>query len=327
MSARSLVVALVTLMLMPTYVSIGRAQEAIVPGRIAFVREGGIWVWENGETTRLLEQSGVADARWSPDGESLLFVENGNSYSDLVLLNVKTGIPTKITNNQSGSEVGSLEYARESVWAFDPSWSASGVIGYATDAPGGEETSFALWLMDGPDESTAYAAPLLTAEDSIDSVSLSGDGTIAAYVVREPDFNTGISDISVWLRDLATGETFLAAQSGGEAFDPAISPDGQSIAVAIREEGGTTDVWLVDRATLERRRVTRDAEALAPAWSSDGQWLAYLKLENYQFEVWVAPVSNGEAGKPFKLLSARELDSRSGLSWWVPPDEPNVDEP
>ena len=314
-------VALVALMIAPLFATAGRAQGSEVPGRIAFIRDGGIWVWENGDATRLLKQDGVGDARWSPDGESLLFVDEGNSYSDLALLNVQTGLPTKVTDNQSGSEVGSLEYTEESLWALDPSWSASGVIGYVSDAPG-NGTPFALWLMDGPDESTAYPAPLLTNEDNIDSVSLSGDGTVAAYVLRDRNPQTGTSDISVWLRDLATGETFLAAQSGGEAFDPAISPDGASIAVAIREAGGKTDVWLVDRETLDRKRVTRDAEALAPAWSPDGKWLAFLKMEDYQFEVWVAPVTDGDASEPFKLLSAKGLDSRSGLSWWMPPDEP-----
>jgi len=321
MRSNWIVVVLLALIFAPVALT-ARAQDTDVPGRIAFVRDGGIWVWENGETTRVLEQAGVADARWSPDGQSLLFVETGNSYSDLAVLNVQTGVPTLVTNNQSGSEIGSEEYAEESVWAFDPSWSATGVIGYVSDSPG-HGSLFTLWLMDGPDESTAYQAPLLANEDNIDSVSLSGDATVAAYVVREPNYSTGISDISVWLRDLVTGETFLAAQSGGEAFDPAISPDGQTIAVAIREAGGATDVWLVDRATLDRKRVTRDAEALAPSWSSDGKWLTYLKLENYQFEVWVAPVANGNAGDPFKLFAANGLDSRSGLSWWVAP-EPNA---
>lgn len=319
MRSSRLVAVLLVLVLAPMVTGMSRAQDTDVPGQIAFVRDGGIWVWENGETTRLLEREGVADARWSPDGESILFVQHGNSFSDLALLNVLTGIPTQVTDNQSGSEIGSELYTQESVWALDPSWSASGLIGYASDAPG-DGTPFALWLMDGPDASTAFPAPLLTEEDNIDSVSLSGDGTVAAYVVREPNFQTGISDISVWLRDLATGETFLAAQSGGEAFDPAISPDGESIAVAIREAGAKTDVWLVDRETLDRKRVTRDAEALAPAWSSDGKWLSYLKLEDYQFEVWVAPVSNGDVGDAFKLFSAQGLDSRSGLSWWVAPE-------
>lgn len=320
MRSRWLTLLIIAIAVVPLFQVKGRAADTDVPGRIAFVRDGGIWVWENGETTRLLEQEGVSDARWSPDGQSLLFVESGNSYSDLALLNAQTGVPTLITNNQSDFEIGSIDYTRGSFWALDPSWSASGTIGYVSDESG-EGKLFALWLMNGPDETTAYPAPLLAIEDSIDSVSLSGDGTIAAYVVREPDYDTGISDISVWLRDLATGETFLAAQSGGEAFDPAISPDGQSIAVAIREAGGKTDVWLVDRETLDRKRITRDAEALAPAWSSDGNWLTYLKLEDYQFEVWVAPMEDGGAGDPFKLFGARGLDSRSGLSWYVAPDE------
>ena len=317
MRRRTFVASLLAPVAAPLFGARGRAADSDVPGRIAFVRDAGIWVWENGEITRLLEQEGVSDARWSPDGESILFVESGNSYSDLALLTMQTGVATLLTNNQSASEIGSLAYTQESTWALDPAWSASGLIAFASDSPGAGAL-FTLWLMDGPG-AEPYQAPLLANEDNLDSVSLSGDGTIAAYVVRERR-GDGTSDISVWLRDLATGETFLAAQSEGEAFDPAVSPDGQTIAVAIREAGGKTDVWLVDRATLDRKRVTRDAEALAPAWSSDGKWLAFLKLEEFQFEVWVAPVANGAAGGPFKLFAAEGLDSRSGLSWWTPGD-------
>jgi len=317
MRTRWLVVGLLALAMAPIFASASKAADGDVPGRIAFIRDGAVWIWENGDMNQLLEAENVADPRWSPDGESLLFVEQGNSYSDLAMLNVQTGVPTLITNNQSGSEIGSLEYTQESFWALDPDWSASGLIGYSSDEPGAGAL-FTLWLRDGP-VGEPYQAPVLAAEDNLDSVSLSGDGTIAAYVVRESR-GDGTFDINVWLRDLVTGETFLAAQSDGEAFDPAISPDGQTIAVAIREDGGSTDVWLVDRETLDRRRVTRDAEALAPAWSSDGKWLAFLKLEDYQFEVWVAPVSRGKPGVALKLFSANGLDSRSGLSWWVAPE-------
>jgi Tol biopolymer transport system component len=308
-----LLLTLLLASLLPASSNSIRAQE--VPGSILFVREGGIWRWENGEASPIWKEEGLSDARWSPDGQSVLFVRSGNSYSDLLVLNLSTSVVTQLTYNQSGEEMGTLGYTESSFWAVDPSWALSGRIGYASDAAGAG-TPLALWLIDGV-EGSPYPAPLLAVEEEIDSVSLSGDGLIAAYVMRQR-FDDGTSDTNVWLRDLTTGETFLAAQSSGEVFDPALSPEGTQLAVAIRDESGATDLWLVDRASLERTRITRDGAVLAPSWSSDGRWLAYVKMNDFQFEVWAAPVRRGKVGDGQKLFTAKGLDSRSGISWHVP---------
>lgn len=284
-------------------------------GRMLFVRDGAIWVWENGEAERVWQEEGVSDARWSPVGDSVLFVRAGNSYSDLVILNLANQVTTQLTYFQSGEQVGTEAYTQSSYWAVDPAWCRSGRIAFASDAAGGG-SPLQLWIIDSLG-SEPYLAPVLANEDDIDSITLSGSGEIAAYVMRErqPD---GTSDTNVWLRDLNTGESFLAAQSSGEVFDPALSPDGQDLAVTIRDTEGKTDVWLVSRESLERTRVTRDGVSLSPAWSSDGRQLAYLKLVDYQFAVWAAPVRNGNPGDGRKLFEAKGLDSTSGISWFMP---------
>ena len=95
MRPRWLTAVVLMLLIAGTFAGSGRAAEPDVVGRIAFVRDGGLWVWENGETTRLLRESAVCDARWSPDGQTILFVRNAISYSDLALLNVQTASSPK----------------------------------------------------------------------------------------------------------------------------------------------------------------------------------------------------------------------------------------
>lgn len=47
------------------------------PMRIAFVRQGDLWLWEDGVERRLTEGTGVHDPRFSPDGRFLVYWQDG----------------------------------------------------------------------------------------------------------------------------------------------------------------------------------------------------------------------------------------------------------
>jgi eukaryotic-like serine/threonine-protein kinase len=70
-----------------------------------------------------------------------------------------------------------------------------------------------------------------------------------------------------------------AIESIGERADysnPALSPDGKSVAVGIRTESGTRDIWLIDLERRSRTRVTTDGgDDLNPIWSPDGTTLYF----------------------------------------------------
>ena len=159
-----------------------------------------------------------------------------------------------------------------------------------------------------------YLAPAAQYEDNISSLSMSPDASLAAYVVqeRQPD---GSSMNRAMLRDLADGIAYPLA-SEYDAFDPAIAPDQQTVALAVRSEGGgMTDIFIVDRATGGMVRVTKDLQATNPSWSPDGKWLAFIRMVDYEFEVWASPIVNGEPQKPVKLFKAAGFDAPSGVSW------------
>lgn len=62
----------------------------------------------------------------------------------------------------------------------------------------------------------------------------------------------------------------------GEIFNPAFSPDGRFI-VYSASVGGLMDLFVLDRETGERRRLTEDPYAdLQPVWSPDGRWIAFV---------------------------------------------------
>lgn len=288
-----------------------------LPGKIAFVRNGSIWVWSGGDASELLQADNISDPRWSPDGATLLYVRMQNSYSDLYTFDTVTGMETQITFNQPMDEVGSLEYASNSSWALDPDWARSGLIGFVSDLVG-SGGYLSLWLLPSPQDAP-YLALQTVAEDDISGLCLAPYEALATYTVRvwmgDGNFTTYVA-----MRDLNNGVTTPVAQSSGDIFDSAISPDNSWVAVTIRDDAGVTDIWLVDLASGERRRGTRGENAMAPRWSDDGAWFTYLRMQDYEFEIWAGTFSRGRIRDVAKIYDEPGMDPQSGLSWWMPTD-------
>ena len=55
---------------------------------------------------------------------------------------------------------------------------------------------------------------------------------------------------------------------------PRLSPDGKRLAIVI-EERNRGDIWIHDIGRDTLSRLTTEGESLAPAWSPDGQWVAF----------------------------------------------------
>jgi Tol biopolymer transport system component len=287
------------------------------PGRILFVRSGSVWQWQGGNASEVLNDGAVSDPRWSPDASQFLYVRQGGSFSDLYVRDAATGADTQLTFNESIEfPLGSKEYAENSFWVIDPSWSASGVIGYASDS----YTPYAilmLFIMN-----FVGADPLQMQGDiddqgnyqNIEGVSLSSDGTVAAFATRRVDPDTVEFYSCVGLQDLGSQETGLLVDDRSGSFDPAMEPNGSRVAMAIRS-GEMLDVWLVDRDGGARTQITNGANAQKPCWSSDGSWLGYLVVVDYKFEAWAVSVSGASIGQPVKLFNFDDLDAPSGLSW------------
>src|SRR5690606_28844061 len=77
----------------------------------------------------------------------------------------------------------------------------------------------------------------------------------------------------IYVYDLATGS--VRELTGG--FDPAISPDGNT--VAFTRIGGDHGLYLIDIDGSNERRIWNGGEQLrAPTWSPDGQWIAFVHI-------------------------------------------------
>ncbi len=116
--------------------------------------------------------------------------------------------------------------------------------------------------------------PVTVAQDvavlgSFAQYDVSNNGTliyIPESVARNP--------ASVLRRLDATGKDGPLHSAPREYSDPRVSPDGRFIALHLQDE--QNDVWTLDIARDLLTRITFDPrEDETPAWSPDGQWLAY----------------------------------------------------
>jgi Tol biopolymer transport system component len=116
-------------------------------------------------------------------------------------------------------------------------------------------------------------------------------------------------------RDLATGqerEIYSVTEPSVYQSGVRISPDGQRLAVVVRDkEGRFRSLTVVPAAGGEAREVLQSTQLAWPvsiAWAPDGQGLLFVKQpvdRNPKTELWLVPVQGGE---PWKLdLSAPNI--------------------
>lgn len=292
------------------------AQSNEPEGRIAFIRDGNLWVWTPEEAGVLTSPGDAQDPTWSPDGDQLLFVQNGGSYSNLVLHEVKDERNVRITDNEAYVESGSPDYVASSSWALDPSWSASGAIAFASDK-GSTDDLIQLWMMDSVRDDP-FVAPYDGGDaGDIEQVALNTGGDLAAYtVLASGGALGGITYVAV--RDLDTGVTTPIAEGPLGAYDPAIAPDDASVVVSIRDSGGISDLWIVDLQSGDAVQLTEGEQAANAVWSPDGAWLAWMSPNDRSFDIWAARIDAEDAelvSDPIRIVEAPGIDATSGLSW------------
>ncbi|MEO3927757.1 serine hydrolase [Micromonosporaceae bacterium B7E4] len=98
---------------------------------------------------------------------------------------------------------------------------------------------------------------------------------------------------------------------------PTLSPDGARIVYVLRgadadEDRTVRTLWYVDAAGGPARRLTAGPADTAPAWSPEGDRIAFLRARDGQPQVWLLPAAGGE---PEPLT---ELPLGAGSPVWSP---------
>jgi Tol biopolymer transport system component/predicted Ser/Thr protein kinase len=121
---------------------------------------------------------------------------------------------------------------------------------------------------------------------------LSPDGTKAAFVTtrsgRGPE---------VWVAALdGTSAIRLTQPTGRGQGSPRWSPDARWIAFDAQAEDGNYDIYVVDAAGGQPRRLTtHPAFEHFASWSRDGKWIYFRSTRSGRSEIWRMPAGGGDA--------------------------------
>ena len=120
-------------------------------------------------------------------------------------------------------------------------------------------------------------------------VPLAAARTIEFETTEVTAADVTVSPDGQWLIFTMLGHLFRLPVGGGTAeqltfgpyydTDPVFSPDGTQVAFVSDRDGSEGNIFLLELATAQITRVTREPWAGRPAWSPDGQTIVYLRFE------------------------------------------------
>jgi len=92
------------------------------------------------------------------------------------------------------------------------------------------------------------------------------------------------------------GEATQITDTGGQVYDFAVSHEGEWIVYAAVNDVGGHDLWLLESALRESRRLIDCAEesCIEASWSDDERYLAFTRRKGPQESVWIVNRESGE---------------------------------
>ena len=148
--------------------------------------------------------------------------------------------------------------------------------------------------------------------------TLSVDGSRLAYTREDHISNLWRVDLPIAgkkakpeISRLTSGTSYYGA--------PSFSPDGHEIAFALGPNPYETNIFKIPAAGSHPVQLTffEHATSTSPAWSPDGQRIAFISDQGGRGKVWMIAASGGTARA---LENTDASDTNYGLAWWPSSD-------
>jgi TolB protein len=251
-----------------------------LPGKLVFQTTiGGDFYVINADGTGLRRITDGADPIWSPDGQQIAFVRWRNPRGVWVV-------------NADGSGERRLFDWNEARW---PSWSHDGSrILFSRQHGGRPSQAKCFWGFCFTIEGRPYwrlAVVRLVDEDFREPPS----AFISLAPIWAPEEDRIVYDDQHGLRIQSEDESvsYLITDDARDT-SPAWSPDGQKVAFTRRQHDHW-EVYVVDVDGRNLKRLTDTPKkpngevgnSAAPAWSPDGQYIAFLTDRTGRWEIWI----------------------------------------
>ena len=305
-----------------------------VPGTIAYVKAGNIWIQSGDRVSRLTNTGLDAMPSWSPDGEWIYFIRYQDVSGQFVISGDRKRyalhVP-QVMRIRPDSDAQPELLMSGLVKKGDQRWSTFirqpvlspnlTTLALVSDGPNPLQTDVVVQFFDLTTKQLTNPGLEQNHPLGHQDPAWSPDGAVLLYVKNGRDGSRGVP----LLMRYRVSRNKLTVLAGPGYNSPSWSRDGRFIA-ATRTDGLGTDVVILDATTgAEVLRVTTDGKSFSGTWSPVGDALAYLHIDRGVVDlVTVKLVGSGPdwtLGQTLPLTDAAGLDGASRPSWFVPADQ------
>src|SRR2546430_7577014 len=303
-------------------------KQVSVPGRLYATKGRTLYRFSGTHLTRLLVGTRLKDPAVTRDGARLAFAQLQDQSSTIVVADA---------GGQNLQSITAASGPDGALWAFAPHYSDDGQqIVYLTDR--GKQRSSPQNLQ--PNDLGVWGYDLASGQTRrlVAPIPYTGGDS-------DPVFRPGVTDQLLfttylyggaplqpvarltWLSTATMAMVYLSPDLARNS-QPAFSPDGRFVAY-IHAGAGSDDLYVMPLGpsfNRESRPYPTDGAPLLqsgiisqPVWAPDGRAVAFLKLVNGSFDLFILPVSTDgtihASGKAEAVTHGSFLDADSRLAW------------
>jgi Tol biopolymer transport system component len=298
------------------------AKRVAVPGRLYATKGRALYRFSGTRLSILFGGTKVKDPAATPDGSRLAFADLQPQSSTIVLTDAA---------GQNRQTVTPASGADGALWAFAPALSDLTDRGKQPSSPQNlQPNDLGIWMAD-PATGAAHriVAPLpYTGGDSDPAFRPAAADQLLYTTYLYGGVPLQPVARLTWL-SLRTGVHVYLSPDQARNFQPAISPDGRFVGFVHASAAGDELRVMSLAPTYGRDPQPYPTEAALllqagmvsqPVWAPDGSAIAFLKLVNGSFDLFILPVSSSggmvqAAGPAQAITHGSFLDADSRLAW------------